>query len=82
MRPNVVELEESIRRQEEEERRREEERRGEELEAEVARWRRAQDIRSYVEAALEMLGDADPVGEARSTGSRASALGTRIRRQN
>jgi len=29
----------------------------------VARWRRAQDIRSYVQAALETLKDADPTNE-------------------
>jgi len=57
-------LEESLRRREEEERRQEEERRGKELEHEVTRWRRAEDIRSYVQAALDTLGDAEPANEA------------------
>ncbi|MHB1344027.1 MAG: hypothetical protein ACYCX3_06675 [Thermoleophilia bacterium] len=51
--------EEAKLREEQEERRREEARRGERLEAEVSRWRRAQDIREYVQAALHSLGAAD-----------------------
>lgn len=57
-------LEESIRRQEAEERRRQEQRRGEQLEAEVQQWRRAQDIRDYVQAALKMLERTDPNNES------------------
>jgi hypothetical protein len=60
-------LEESIRRHEAEERRQEEEGRGKQLEAEVALWRRAQDIRGYVQAAREMLGEADLGSEADQT---------------
>lgn len=48
-------LEEQQRRWEEESRRREEEKREHAFEAEVARWRRAQDIREYVRAALASL---------------------------
>jgi len=51
--------EERRRRWEEEERRREEAKRKEALEAEVALWRRAQDIRDYVRTALASLGDGD-----------------------
>ena len=52
-----------MRRLEEEERQREEERREKQLEAEVALWRRAEDIRAYVEATLTMLGRVDDVTE-------------------
>lgn len=52
--------EEEKRRNEEEERQRQEKRRRDEFEAEVARWRRARDIRDYVQAALEALGEEDP----------------------
>ena len=48
-------LEEERRRWEEEQRRRKEAERLKELEAEIARWRRAQEIRAYVEAALQAL---------------------------
>ena len=47
--------EEQKRRWEEEDRRREEEKQEQALEAEVARWRRAEDIRDYVRAALAAL---------------------------
>jgi hypothetical protein len=56
-------LEEARLRQEAEERRRQEERREQKLEAEVALWRRARDIRAYVQATLEMIGDGDAGGE-------------------
>ncbi len=49
-------------REEQEERRRQEGRRAECLEAEVSRWRRAQDIRDYVQAAILALGAADLEG--------------------
>lgn len=52
--------EEQKRRWAEEDRRREEEKRGQALEAEVARWRRAEDIRDYVRAALAALEEQDP----------------------
>ena len=55
-------LEEEHRRWGEEERIRKEAERLKELEAEVARWRRAQDIRAYVEAALRAL-DGKPDSE-------------------
>jgi len=54
--------EEQLRRWEEEERRRKEEERGKRLEAEVARWRRAEDIRAYVEVASRLL-DGKPDSE-------------------
>jgi hypothetical protein len=47
--------EEELRRYEEAARQREEKKKVEELEAEVARWKRAQDIRDYVEAAKRSL---------------------------
>ena len=52
--------EEQKRRWEEEDRRREEEKREQALEAEVASWRRAEDIRDYVRAALAALEERDP----------------------
>lgn len=52
--------EEQKRRWEEEDRRREEEKREQALEAEVARWRRAEDIRDYVRAALAAFEERDP----------------------
>ncbi|MCZ7662704.1 MAG: hypothetical protein M5U22_07105 [Thermoleophilia bacterium] len=51
--------EEAKLRAEQEERRRQEARRGECLEAEVSRWRRAGDIRDYVQAAIHTLGGGD-----------------------
>lgn len=53
--------EEEMRRLEEAERQRQEERREQQLKAEVARWRRAEDIRAYVMATLKSLGDGDAV---------------------
>jgi len=50
---------EQQRRWEEEDRQRKEAKREEALEAEVARWRRAQDIRDYVRAALAALDEGD-----------------------
>ena len=58
-----VRYEEELRRLEEEERQRQEEHREKQLEAEVALWRRAEDIRAYVEATLTMLGKVDDVTE-------------------
>lgn len=55
--------EEEMRRLEEAERKRQEELRENELEAEVARWRRAEDIRAYVRATLESFGGGDAVPE-------------------
>ena len=52
--------EEQKRRWDERERRREEEKREQALEAEIARWRRAEDIREYVRAALAALEEQDP----------------------
>ena len=54
-------LEESRLRYQAEERRRQEEKREQQLEAEVALWRRAEDIRAYVQATLKILGDGDAV---------------------
>lgn len=51
--------EEARLRAEQEERRSEEARRGERLEGVVSRWRRAKDIREYVQAAIHALGEAD-----------------------
>lgn len=51
--------EEQRRRWDEEERQREEAKREQAFEAEVARWRRAQDIRDYVRAALAALDEGD-----------------------
>jgi hypothetical protein len=45
---------------EDEERQREEAKREEAFDAEVARWRRAEDIRDYVRAALAALEEQDP----------------------
>ncbi len=55
-----------MRRLEEAERQSQEELREKQLEAEVALWRRAEDIRAYVRATLESLGDGDTVTRGRA----------------
>lgn len=55
--------EEQRRRWKEEDRQREEAKREEAFEAEVARWRRAQDIRDYVRAALAALDAAEATSD-------------------
>jgi hypothetical protein len=59
----VRDYEEYMRRFEEEKRQRQEEERGKKLEARVARWRRAQDIRDYIKVASRRLDSEDPISE-------------------
>jgi len=62
--------EEEMRHLQEAERRRKEELREKQLEAEVALWRRAEDIRDYVRATLAALGDGDVTEEGQSVRER------------
>ena len=71
--------EEQLRRWEEEERRREEAKREEALEAEAARWQRAQAIRDYVRAALAALERYAADRGRRAGRADAPALGARVR---